>query len=710
MSSTQQRPLPDDWESWDLTKLESEIEGHNRAYWDEDSPTISDYDYDRLIERLRALAPDSSLLDHLGPSFVDVVGEVVTHAAPMLSLDKCYQEEGLLKWAEKFEGAVIMTPKIDGVACSLRYNERGELYLAATRGDGTHGESITPNVTQMASIPTKIPPQGVEVEVRGEVYLPLSAFASLTDRFSNPRNAAAGTLKRKHDLQAAQVGLKFFAYDLFGVDRERAAERLDLASEWGFEPVPYEVLERDQLQAGYEGYVARRDELDYEIDGVVYRADLSAEYERLGATSHHPRGAIAYKLQGESARTILERVEWGVSRNGVLTPVGVVKPVKLSGAMVSRISLHHWGMVKSKGLSIGAEVIAMRRGGVIPHLETVVKPGGDEICAPERCPQCPHLNAPTRVEGDVLYCAHSKVCEPQAASILSYWVSVTKIEGFGSVWLETLTREGILKTPVDLYTLKSADVLHLDGVGEVRAQRWIESVNMTRELPLATFLCALGVRDLGKSASRAIAEHYGSLSAVRAARIEEIEAIHQFGALTARTITEGLTQRASLIDALLEHIKVLDQEKIEPRGSTEGALTGKSFVFTGTLVSMKRAEAQTRVQSLGGSTPSGVSAKLSYLVIGDEGKAGSKRTKAEKHGVPILSESDFLALLASAEPTHTLGDKVEPADETLKTQTDDDTESNNTESSAEFVHTKEPEAQTAEREERTQGSLFGDEW
>jgi len=644
MSSESIQPLPQGWKEWDVPRLESEIHAHNQRYWDEQSPSISDYDYDRLVEHLRELNPQSALLDHLGPSMVNIVGETVSHAAPMLSLDKCYQEEGLLKWAEKFTGSVIMTPKIDGVACSLRYTPQGELYLAATRGDGRHGESITPNVIPMKSVPQKIPPQGVEIEVRGEIYLPLSAFEKLTERFSNPRNAAAGVLKRKEQSQSAEIGLKFFAYDLFGIGRDFASERLDLAREWGFEPVPYQVMERDQLQQGYEGYVAQRDELDYEIDGVVYRAERSSEYDRLGATSHHPRGAIAYKLQGESARTTLNRVEWGVSRNGVLTPVGIVEPVKLSGAMVTRITLHHWGMVQAKELSVGAEVIAMRRGGVIPHLETVVTPGSEPVCAPTHCPQCPHLEAPTRIEGDVLYCAHQGVCEPQAAAILKYWVTVTKIEGFGSVWLDVLTREKVLNTPVDLYTLQAKDVLHLEGVGKVRAQKWLESIDIARELPLATFLCALGIQDLGRSTSQALAEHYLSLTKVRAALVEDIATLHNFGALTASHITQGLQSRAALIDTLLEHVKVIDVSPTQkPEGSTP--LTGQSFVFTGTLVKMKRADAQELVRTLGGETPSGVSTKLSYLVIGDEGKAGSKRVKAEKLQIPILSEREFFDLL-----------------------------------------------------------------
>lgn len=643
-SKLQLQDLPNDWLNWSAERLESELSEHNRRYWDENCAVISDYDYDRLLERLRELAPTSQVLNLLGPQVIGEVGETVLHAAPMLSLEKCYNEDDLLKWSQKFEGPIIMSPKIDGLACSLRYNAEGKLYLAATRGDGTLGESITPNVAPMGSVPQSIPAQGVEVEVRGEVYMPLSAFAHQTERFSNPRNAAAGTLKRKTQRTAAEVGLKFFAYDLFGINRAHASQRLELAREWGFEPVPFQVLKRDEMQAAYEFYVAQRDDLDYEIDGVVYRAEYSKEYERLGATSHHPRGAIAYKLQGDSAKTKLIDVEWGISRNGILTPVGIIEPVRLSGAMVSRITLHHWGMVQSKDLSLGAEVIVMRRGGVIPHLETVLKAGVAPICAPKNCPHCSEPNSPTRIEGDLVYCDAPSICEPQAAAILRHWVSVTKIEGFGSVWLETLTNKGILNTPVDLYTLTVDAVIDLDGVGQGRAQNWLDSINQARTLPLATFLCALGVQDLGKSASQALAQHFLSLDAMRKAEAESIAALDNFGDLTAQHIMTGLKVRSALIDDLLGYIDVQDAEA--PIVLADDApLKNQSFVFTGTLVGMKRSEAQAKVQALGADTPSGVSAKLTYLVIGDAGKAGSKKTKAEKLGITILSETEFIELL-----------------------------------------------------------------
>jgi hypothetical protein len=254
------------------------------------------------------------------------------------------------------------------------------------------------------------------------------------------------------------------------------------------------------------------------------------------------------------------------------------------------------------------------------------------------------------IEGDVLRCGFHGICEPQAAAILRHWVNVTKIEGFGSVWLDTLTRSNILTTPVDLYTLTAADVLPLDGVGEGRATAWLESISESRLLPLSTFLCALGVQDLGKSAAHALARRFLDLASVRLADVESIADIDNFGELTAQHIIGGLKSRESLIDELLAHITVLDEAPSAPPAA-DAPLAEQSFVFTGTLVAMKRSDAQSRVKALGAQTPTGVSAKLSYLVIGDAGKAGSKKIKAEKHGVTILTESAFIELLAEAEST-----------------------------------------------------------
>lgn len=629
--------LPSGWDKWDAARLEAEIRAHNQRYWDTHNPTISDYDYDRLVNALKALNPEAAVLSDMGPTRAP--GETVVHEHPMLSLDKAYDEAALQRWAEKFEGDLVMSPKVDGTACSIRYDAQGRLSVAATRGNGVEGEDITQNVKRIKNVPLKIDAPG-PVEVRGEVYLPLSAFAKVSEEFANPRNTAAGALKQKNPDKSARVGLAFFCYDVYGVEAETEVEKFKMASDWGFDAVEYELITRDQVQAGYESYVQRRAGLDFEIDGIVYKANQLKEQTRLGATSHHPRYAIAYKLQGESAETVLKAVEWSISRTGVLTPVGIVEPVELSGAVVTRISLHNWGLVQSKALSINAKVIAMRRGGVIPHLESVVTPGDPLVEAPSECV----CGAPARVEGDVVVCTQPAACSGQSIGQLSHWAKVTKIEGFGQVWLETLVEAEALTSPVDFYTLKPSDLMGFERMGKTLAEKLVSQAQARRVLPLATFLRALGIPDLGQTASKTLAAEFRTLDAVRAATPEQLIELPKFGALLSTRVVEGLAARAAQIDGLLEHVTV---EEVEAAAAPEGPQpwVGQSFLFTGTLTRMKRTEAKAAVESLGGTTPSGVSKTLTYLVVGDAGKAGSKLTKAQKLGVAVLKEGEFVDLL-----------------------------------------------------------------
>lgn len=632
--------LPANLEGWSVAELEVAVRHHNDRYWKEDAPEISDYDYDRLVEALRTRAPQSPVLNELGGDSPDRFGAPVQHHFPMLSLDKAYDEDALQKWSAKFEGELVMTPKVDGVACSIRYGADGRLEVAATRGSGTVGEDITANVKRIANVPTQIAIDR-EIEVRGEVYLPLSRFRQLGGQFANPRNTAAGALKQKDPDKSAAMGLRFFAYDLGGLEIDTEMHKHALTARLGFSAVEHVLVSRDQVQAGYEQYVARRASLDFEIDGVVFKADRLDEQQRLGATSHHPRYAIAYKLQGDSNNTFLRQVEWSVSRTGAITPVGIVDPVNLSGATVTRISLHNWGLVQSKNLSINAEVTAMRRGGVIPHLEAVVTPGDVTIEAPAECPSCG--TAPV-VAGDFILCPNTTSCPAQAIGILSHFAKVAGIEGFGDVWLEKLVEEGVLTSPADYYTLSAERLTKFERMGQTLAEKLVAQINASRRMPLDTFLRALGVEDLGKTASGTLARHFGTLEAVRAATAEQLLVLPKFAEVLANRVVEGLSSRAQLIETLTTHIDVQAAEKA-PEGPSDGPLAGKSFLFTGTLVAMKREEAQERVIAQGGSAASGVSSKLSYLVVGDEGKAGSKLDKAQKAGVTVLTEAEFLQLL-----------------------------------------------------------------
>jgi DNA ligase (NAD+) len=641
-----------------LSQLETEIKRHNDLYWKENAPEISDSEYDALIEELRSLNPASDLLKSVAP----IEGDT-KHYTPMLSLDKCYDEQGLLKWLKTAPtGAqIIVSPKIDGIACSLIYNEGGELVRASTRGDGSAGEEIPlTTISSFKTIPLKIPSQGRLIEVRGEVYMSLQAFGD-NGEFKSPRNASAGALKRKTQLDQHEFGQRFFAYDVrLGSQATCLSHALQEAYAWGFTPVPhvlFQASESADLEAHYHKTSDERSTYDFDIDGVVYRIDDRKSYESMGATSHHPRGAIAYKLKGDVSTTYLRDIEWSVSKYGVLTPVAVVDPVFLNGAKVTRVTLHNLAQVREKKIhTLNAKVKICRRGGVIPHFEEVLEQGDTPVSFPTLCPICPNKGCQTREISGVLTCAGDKSCEPIAVQALNSFVKTTKIDGFGDVWLDKLISLGILKSPVDLFTLDESKLQGIEGVKEGRIKGWLTSIEKAKTMPLDVFLQSLSIHQLGKSSSKVLAEKYGSLEEIlrlnevgmslwsqTASKLyHELHQIDGFGFIVAQEITQGLTEKKPLIESLLAHIKVVGAEKVE---ATSDKLQGKSFVFTGTLTSMSRSEAQKKVVELGGSCPSSVTKTTTYLVVGNEGKAGSKLAKAEKLGVSVISEDDFGGLL-----------------------------------------------------------------
>ena len=615
-------------------ELEGLVRRHNRLYWDENAPELTDTDFDRLVRRLQEVAPGSHVLDELGPTRF---GAPVKHAAPMLSLDKCYGDDDLEDWLGTFEGDVVVSPKFDGVACSIRYDAKGALTLAATRGDGVVGDDVTANVRAIKDIPRKSSPG---TEVRGEVFLRLSVFERYKDRFANPRNLAAGALKQKDSKKSGEYGLSFVAYELYGTDAKTEAEKLDLLAKLGFSTIERVVVPKDRVLATYRDLAARRSSLDFEIDGVVMKADRVDEQLRLGSTSHHPRFALAYKFQGDSGTTRLRDVEWSVARTGAITPVALVDPVALSGVLVSRASLHHPGYIAKLGLTLGAEVEITRRGGVIPNVERVTKPGDGEITIPTQCPSC---GGPVHADGDFVYCDHPENCRAAVIGQIAHFLGATGIEGFGDRMLGELYDRKLVRTPADLYALMIADLTPIERVGDKLAKKLVTEVDAARTLPLATFLRALGLDELGKKVSSLLERDFLTLGRVLEVTADELAAIHGIGEVIARTVTEGLKEARPTIDALLAHVTI--SETIPPPAPITGPLTGESFVFTGKMATMKREDAQALVKKLGGAAPDAVSKTTTWLVVGDDksdGKKSSKEKAAEKAGVKITSETDFL--------------------------------------------------------------------
>jgi DNA ligase (NAD+) len=626
----------------EIAELEAQIRHHNRLYWDEDKPEISDVEYDRLVRRLKELAPSSPVLVEMGPN--RRFGTPFKHRSSMLSLDKCYSDEELTDWLSSFEGGVIAMPKFDGVACSLHYDASGALAVAATRGDGITGDDVTANVLAIADIPARIPCDRA-VEVRGEVYMKLSVFSKFkAEGMANPRNLAAGAIKMKDRARSAAYKLSFAAYDLIGAEAPTLSETLGKLHTLGFPEADHLLLERDAALSGYAHYARRRPELDYEIDGVVFKVDRYSEQRRLGVTSHHPRYALAYKFQGDSGVSTLKQVEWSVARTGAITPVAIVDPVGLSGVTVTRASLHNVAFIDRLGLTLGAKVTLVRRGGVIPNVEFVNEAGDRPVEIPTTCPSC---GSPTERRKDFLYCTTPATCKAAILGQLAHYAAVTGMLGFGDAVLEGAYLAGLLRDAGDFYTLTTEALCKLERSGEKLARKLVAEVDKTRTLELKTLLRALGIPDLGKHVSQVLADRWRDLPSVRAVTQAELAATHGIGDVIAENVVQGLSDNAALIDKLATHVRIA-----APAAAVAGQLTGKSFVFTGKLVAFARSEAEKRVRAAGGAVLSSVTKQLDFLVVGADKTGGpsTKQKTAEKliaAGAPIkiLGEDELMAML-----------------------------------------------------------------
>ncbi len=642
-----------DMEKMTVSELEAEVRLHNRLYFVEHKPVISDYEFDKLVETLRKKKPDSKALTEIFSDFERSKGQLemwketkeaiaVTHDIPMLSLDKCYDEKDVIDWASKIKGDFIASPKIDGCAVSIKYGRDGSLVQAATRGDGFEGDEITENIKQIRTVPHKVSVKNIEV--RGEVYMPLSVFKQYEKEFANPRNLAAGAIKQKDPQKTGEYHLSFLAYDLLGIDCITELDKRGILERNGFHVVETEKVDREKLQATFERFLERRYKNDFETDGVVFKANVIAEQERLASTAHHPRYAVAYKYQGESGKTKLVDVEWSVARTGVITPVAIVKPVALSGVQVTRASLHNVGIMRKLGVEIGDKVLMMRRGGVIPYVEEVVQRGGKPVPIPKKCPSC---GAPTELKDDFLYCTNPKSCVASKIAELEHFIKEIGCDGFGEKRIAKLYENGFVTDPAEFYTLTAGDLLQLERMGDTLAAKLIKNINDKRDLSLEAFLRSLGIREVGKHVSK-ILGGYGGIKKVMSLTEEELSEIHTIGPVIAREVVAGLKEKRRLIEKLLKYVKIR-KVKVEIE-IKEGPFAGKKVLFTGSLVAMERKAAQALVEEAGGEAAEGVSRELDYLVVGDGGGAGSKLAKAKKiiadgGKTKILTEKEFLKML-----------------------------------------------------------------
>ncbi len=636
-------PVDKPYQKMTAAELEDAVRYHNYLYFTENNPVISDYDFDRMVRRLEKLQPEAGVLQEI-PSEGETRSKV-KHLQPMLSLEKAYSAAEVQKWAGKFEGSLMVSPKIDGLALEIRYDKDGQLILAATRGNGIQGELITDNVRMIADIPQQVP-QG-PVEVRGEIYMKLSIFRRhYADQFANPRNLAAGALKQKDPSKTKEYRLSFFAYGLKGTAHQSEWEKFQELKKWEFPIVELKKIDRDIIEETYQYFLSRREEYDYETDGVVFMADDVAVQEELGSTAHHPRWSIAYKYQGDSGVTTLHDVEWSVARSGAITPIGIVEPVALSGAMVSRVSLHNYGQMMEKKLKRGAQVVMVRRGGVIPYLEAVEKAGrGKLFKAPERCPSC---GSPTEVRDEFLYCTNAKGCSQTKIAELEHFIKTVEIDGFGPKLVTKLYDNELVTEPADFYDLTKEALLDLERMGDKLATKLIRNIQDKRFLDLETFLACLGIREVGRQVARVLSERFGTFEAVRTASAEDLTSVDMVGPVIAEELSGGLKAREESIARLLAHVSIKKTEVTEMTGK----LAGKKICFTGSLAGMSRSDGQKKVKALGGIATSSVTKDLDYLVVGSEGKAGSKLTKAEKlvqsgADLKIIQEDDFLKLIGA---------------------------------------------------------------
>lgn len=657
-------------------RLRKEIRHNEYLYYVLDAPGITDAEYDRMMVRLREIEaeyPDSVPADsptqRVGGRASSQFTEV-RHLEPLLSLGNVFSAEELRAFDERVKGGLpegsrveyVMEPKIDGLACSLIY-ENGRLVRAATRGDGTVGENVTANVRTIRSIPLVLKaPEGETLpellDVRGEVYMPRHAFMQLNEQraergeseFANPRNAAAGSLRQLDPQVTASRSLSFFAYYLVGEGaREKHSESLAALARYGFKVSEnYKVVENIDAAIKYiADFNELRQGLAYDTDGAVIKVNDVYQQRILGATGKDPRWATAYKYPPEQAETTLEDIDWRVGRTGVLTPTAVLTPVKLSGSVVSRATLHNEDFIRSKDIRIGDRVLINKAGEIIPEVLRVVteKRTGEEkeVEIPTKCPDCGWSVERKGAEA-AIRCTNPH-CPALGREGLIHFVSreAMNIEGCGPSVINALLDAGLVRDAADLYSLKKEDILKLERMGERSADKLLAAIAASKANELDKLLFALGIRHVGAKVARTLAVEFGSMEALLTAEADQLAAIRDIGAVIAESVVTWLSVPTNR--DLLERLAAagLTMTFTAPASSEDNPFFGKTLVFTGTMPTLGRAEAKTMAQDVGAKVSGSVSKKTDYVIAGAE--AGSKLEKAQALGVTVLDEAEFLKML-----------------------------------------------------------------
>ena len=656
-----------------LEELKEQIRENDYQYYVLDDPKISDYEYDKLMQKLLDIEKaHPELLTADSPS-QRVGGEALsefppyTHRNPLLSLGNSYNEEDLREFDRRVKSDLgvdtveyVVEYKIDGLSVALSY-ENGVLVTGATRGDGYIGENVTNNIRTVKNIPLKLRKTETLMEARGEVYLPRAAFERLNKQreengeplFANPRNAAAGSLRQLNPKIAAERDLRAIIYNLLyleGADSPQSqSECLKYLHEQGFTvSEPLVSSDIDEIVEYCRKKGERRHELDYDIDGMVVKVNSIAYQEQLGYRARNPRWAIAYKFPPEQQGTKLKDITVQVGRTGVVTPVAQLEPVFLAGSTISRATLHNEDYIAQKEIMIGDTVIIEKAGEVIPAVVAVdkTKRDGNEraFAFPDLCPEC---GTPLiRLEGEAaVRCPNTLHCPAQVREGIIHFASRDgmNIDGLGPAVINQLYQAELIHDSADLYYLTREELLTIERIGEKSADNLLKSLEKSKNCSLAALIFSLGIPLVGLTVAKILAKEFGSIEKLKQASYDDLVAIDAVGTKIAQSITEYFAQESnSDFLARLEQAGIMMQEEHTEK-QTKEAFAGKTFVLTGTMVAMDRKTAQEKIESLGGKASSSVSKKTNYVVAGEN--AGSKLTKAEELGITILSEDEFLRLL-----------------------------------------------------------------
>lgn len=661
-----------------INELRKLIKYHDYRYYVLNQPEISDYEYDMLYKELKELeekypefiTPDSPTQRVSG----EVVKEFkpVKHTFPMLSLDNTYSEQEIYDWAERISKYVplkklefIVEPKLDGLSCTVHY-VNGILTTAATRGDGETGEDVTLNVKTIRSLPLSLEPlKGKSIpkffEVRGEVVMLKKDFEKLNKElqqkgqptFANPRNAASGSLRQKDPKITAQRPLKFYVHSYGKIEGEVKVETdeefLELCKNYNLPVIQhYKVCKTiDEVVKYCLFWQQKRDELEYDIDGMVIKVNQLRYREEIGSTLKAPRWAIAYKFPARQATTVLKNVIMQVGRTGVITPVAELEPVECGGVIISRATLHNFDEIKRLGVKIGDTVIVERAGEVIPKIVKVVesKRTGKEkpIEIPKKCPECG--STVVKEEGEVAYRCPNSSCPAQVINSIIHFAKreAMDIEGLGESVAEALVERKLVKKLSDIYFLTKQQLLTLPLFKEKKATNLLNAIERSKQKPLSKLLYGLGIRHVGEKAAEVLAEKYGSMDKLMRASEVELRNIPEIGPVMARSIKDFFSNKYTI--ELIEELKKAGVNMIQPKVEKKGpqVFAGMTVVFTGELESMTRSQAEELVKRYGGNTSSSVSRSTSLVVVGKN--PGSKYDKAKQLGIKIIYEDEFLKML-----------------------------------------------------------------